>query len=285
MIIARITGGLGNQLFQYAAGLALAERLGSELKLDLSFYKNHGLRTVELDQFNTRITEASEEECAPFVQQHLLKRVFYRLVPPYRRPVYKQPGFGYDPFFEKAKDGKYLKGYWQSWKFFHPIEEQIRRQYQLKPASTEHLREMADTFRTEKTISVHIRRGDYKNPEALAYHGILSPSYYNQALKRMQQLHPDAQVLFFSDDMDWVLQNIQTEMPHRFITNIITRNAIEDFYLMQHCQHHIIANSSFSWWAAWLNPSAEKTVIAPQSWFAYGGNETRDILPPSWIRI
>lgn len=285
MIISRITGGLGNQLFQFAAGTALAERLGTVLKLDLSFYEEESQRNFELPKFNTKIITASKEECSPFIDQGIVERAFYRLLPAYRRPVYKQPGFGYDPFFEEAENGKYLKGYWQSWKFFDSVQALIRQQYVINSDYIKHLQPLAEEWRNTETVSVHIRHGDYKSPAALAYHGLLSSEYYNQALDRIHTLYPGVKIMFFSDDMEWVLQNIHTNLPHRFITGQITQNALEDFYLMQHCRHHIIANSSFSWWAAWLNPSLSKTVIAPRNWFADAGNETRDILPPDWIQI
>ena len=285
MIIVRITGGLGNQLFQYAAGFALSERLGVELKLDLSAYGQEGLRQFQLDKFHTTIHPATMHETAPYTRLSLLQRAYYRLWPPYRRPAYKQPGFAYDPNFARAGDNRYLKGYWQSWKFFEPVSDQLRNQYRLQDEHTRQVAAFAESLRERETVSVHIRRGDYNNPEALAYHGLLPAAYYNAALHKIGELHPGAEILFFSDDIEWVRDNVHTNLPHSFITGVRSRTALEDFHLMQHCRHHIIANSSFSWWAAWLNPNSEKTVIAPKAWFATTKNETRDIIPPAWIRM
>jgi hypothetical protein len=285
MIIVRVTGGLGNQLFQYAAGYALSARLGVDLKLDLSAYTQEGMRQFQLDKFHTSIHPATKQETVPFTGLSLLQRAYYRLRPPYRRPVYKQPGFGYDPHFSQAGDGRYLKGYWQSWKFFEPVSGQLRNLYRLREEHTREVTAFAESLRRRETVSVHIRRGDYNNPEALAYHGLLSAAYYNAALQKIKTMHPGAEILFFSDDIEWVRAHVQTDLPHRFVTGILTRTALEDFHLMQHCMHHIIANSSFSWWAAWLNPHREKTVIAPQAWFSTTKNDTRDILPPAWIRL
>lgn len=285
MIIVRITGGLGNQLFQYAAGFALSARLGVALKLDLSAYAQEGMRQFQLDRFHTTVHPATEQETAPFTKLSLVQRAYYRLWPPYRRPVYKQPGFGYDPNFTKALDGRYLKGYWQSWKFFEPVSAQLRNQYQLHNEHTREVAAFAVSLRERETVSVHIRRGDYNNPEALAYHGMLSAAYYNEALQIIKAMYPNAEILFFSDDIEWVREHVQTDLPHDFITGVRTRTALEDFHLMQYCRHHIIANSSFSWWAAWLNPAGNKTVIAPKAWFATTKNDTRDILPPGWIQL
>jgi hypothetical protein len=285
MIITRVTGGLGNQLFQYAAGTSLALRLNTALKLDLSLYGEKGMRQFELDKFHTNYREATNEESAPFKNLSVIHRAFYRLRPAYKRPVYKQPGFGFDPHFTEAGDGIYLKGYWQSWKYFEPVEQTIREHFRLRDEHIARVKDLAASLRNSDTISVHIRRGDYKTPEALAYHGLLPAAYYNEALKRMGDLYPGARLLFFSDDIAWVEKNIHTDLPHEFVTGRLSETALEDFHLMQHCRHHIIANSSFSWWAAWLNPLPDKTVIAPRQWFASTRNETRDIIPPDWLRI
>jgi hypothetical protein len=285
MIIVRVTGGLGNQLFQYAAGFALAARLGVDLKLDLSDYAGDGKPPFQLDKFHTSIHAASGQDIAPFTGLSLLQRVYYRLAPAFRRPVYKQPGFGYDPNFTRAGDNRYLKGYWQSWKFFEPVSAAIRQQYRLRDTYTREVAHYAASLRERETVSVHIRRGDYNNPEALAYHGVLPAAYYQDALDNIKAMHPGAELLFFSDDIAWVREQLRPGMPHTFVSGTITRTTLEDFHLMQHCRHHVIANSSFSWWAAWLNPNPEKTVIAPRAWFATTKNETRDILPPEWIRL
>lgn len=285
MIITRVTGGLGNQLFQYAAGASLARRLGTELALDLSAYGEAGMRQFELDKFHTNYRIATPEETAPFTTLPAMRRALYRLRPAYRRPVYKQPGFGYDPHFTEAVDGIYLKGYWQSWKYFEPARDFIRMEFRLREKHITRVKDLSNSLRNSETISVHIRRGDYKTPEALAYHGLLPAAYYNEALKRMGDRYPDARLLFFSDDIAWVEKNIHTDLPHEFVTGLLTETALEDFHLMQHCRHHVIANSSFSWWAAWLNPLPGKTVIAPRQWFATTRNETRDLVPPEWLRI
>jgi hypothetical protein len=285
MIVTRIFGGLGNQMFQYAAGTALSHRLGVEHKLDVSDYLSDGHRRFELDAFHTRFRVASAEECAPYRERTLLKRVSQRLRPPYRRDVYKQPGFGYDSRFTEAGDGRYLNGYWQSWRFFEKVEPLIREHFTLRREKTERVSQLAEQLRRSETVSVHVRRGDYKTREAQAYHGILPASYYREAIERVLSRHPKARFLFFSDDMEWVRAHLDTRLPLFDSGDEVGRTALEDLHLMQHCRHHVIANSSFSWWGAWLNPDPDKTVVAPVDWFATKENETKDIVPPSWIRV
>jgi hypothetical protein len=131
---------------------------------------------------------------------------------------------------------------------------------------------------------VHIRRGDYTNPEILRVHGILEPSYYQQAISKMLEKNPNAVFYFFSDDMEWVKKNLQVEKAV-YVSNILSKTHFEDFWLMSQCKHHIIANSSFSWWAAWLNKNENKMVIAPNRWFNEKDADTKDLLLNKWIKI
>lgn len=285
MIITRIIGGLGNQLFQYAAGAALAESLGSSLKLDLSAYGRPGERNFDLQKLEVPFEAATEEEIRPFQDFSLIKKALLRLRPPHLRGLYKEPHFHYDPHFLQAPDGTCLKGYWQSWKYAQPIAETLRRHYRVRAPYIESVGSLAERMRGSLSVSVHIRRGDYANPAAIDYHSILPASYYNRALEMVREKFPRCEVFFFSDDIPWVRSNLQTDLPHTFVSGVLSNTALEDFHLMQQCKHHIIANSSFSWWAAWLNPDMDKTVIAPSQWFAAKHLDTRDLLPPNWIRL
>jgi hypothetical protein len=285
MIITRIIGGLGNQLFQYAAGAALADSLGTSLKLDLSAYGHPGERNFDLQKLEIPFEAAKEEEISPFQDFSMLKRAFVRLRPPHLRGLYKEPHFQHDPHFLHAPDGTYLKGYWQSWKYVEPIASLLRKYYRVRTPYIEKVGALEKRMRGNISISVHIRRGDFTNPAAIDYNGVLPASYYNQALAMIREKFPKAEIFFFSDDINWVRSNLQTDLPHTFVSGVLSNTSLEDFHLMQQCKHQVIANSSFSWWAAWLNPNQEKTIIAPRQWFAAKRLDTRDLIPTNWIRI
>jgi hypothetical protein len=285
MIISRIIGGLGNQMFQYAAGLNLSTHHGTALKLDIADLGPDPESRLELAKLHTNLSIASSLETAPYRDHTLVHRIRMRLRPPHLRKPYKEPGYPYDPHFHEAGADTYLKGYWQSWKYAEPVRDILLRQFRVREELASAVADTAKAFRDGNTVSVHIRRGDYATPEALRYHGLLDATYYNAALEKIGEMHPGVEVRFFSDDINWVKEHVRTRLRHEYVTGRLSRTAIEDFHLMQHCRHHIIANSSFSWWAAWLNPSEEKTVIAPKRWFAEAKNDTRDMLPPGWIRV
>ncbi len=283
MIITRIIGGMGNQMFQYAAGLSLAMKHETVLKLDLADMGKDPSRGFELTKLNTNIIPATFEETQPYRESSLTKRAMLKLLPAHKRGYYKEPHFKADPHFQDARDGSYLKGYWQSWKYFYDIKETIQEQFRVKDEYLGGVKELGNSFRDNHTVSVHIRRGDYTSRAALKYNGLLDGDYFNSALARMKVEHQGLEVKFFSDDINWVKTHVRTDLPHEFITGVSSHSAIEDFYLMQQCRHHIIANSSFSWWAAWLNAQPGKLVIAPAKWFATSKNDTSDLFPPEWI--
>jgi hypothetical protein len=122
------------------------------------------------------------------------------------------------------------------------------------------------------------------NPESAAYHGVLDPFYYEKAMGIIEEKIPDARIYFFSDDIQWVKQNLALNK-HKELVSSHSRSAIEDFYLMTQCRHNIIANSSFSWWTAWLNDNPGKIVIAPEKWFTDKKIKTKDLIPQGWIRV
>lgn len=285
MIISRIIGGLGNQLFQYAAGRSLATKLGTGLKLDVSAFAEKGLRQFELSALHAEITYAEEVETKPFTSLSILRKMEQRLHPPHKRKVYKEPHYHFDPHFFEAGDHTYLKGYWQSWKYFEPIRKRILEEFTVKDEWIKEVKELGKTFREGTGISMHIRRGDYKNPAMLKYNGMLESDYYNAALSKMTELYPHGKIYFFSDDIPWVKENLQISLPHEFVTGHFSKTSLEDFYLMQQCHHHIIANSSFSWRAAYLNQFPGKSVIAPRKWFATPANDIKDLIPEGWILI
>lgn len=282
MIIVQLTGGLGNQLFQYAAGKTLALHHNTAVKVDVSHYQQNKDRKLDLNQLTIPVTIANQEEISEFINTGLISKALARLQPAHARKVYREPSFRYDPSFLDARSHVYLKGYWQSEKYFDRYRSEIFNEFKVRQELVNKVSDFAAKLQSEISVSVHIRRGDFLNTIALDHHGILDGDYYKRAIK----LFPaNAKFYFFSDDIDWVKSQQLTDKPYEFVSGVLTSSAIEDFYLMSQCHHNIIANSSFSWWAAWLNDNPNKTVIAPGKWFNKAGHDTSDLIPPGWQRI
>lgn len=294
MIITNIKGGLGNQMFQYATGLALSKRKNTEHKLDLShfdLYKDPNnketKRKFELDVFNTTFSIATEEEIAkvkyPYglISKPIALVNFYLQVFDFiKYPITLNPN---------TKD-IYLEGHYPGEDFFKDYEEDIKKEFTLK-TETKEFKDFCSIIAKDgrRSVSVHIRRGDYvTNANANKHHGVLDVDYYENAWDILkQQVGELKQYVFteFKEDIDWVKEN----MP--FIGNdaIYMKNyeftGPESMILMSKCHNNIVANSSFSWWGAWLNSYKEKIVIAPRSWLKNGDGRNKRIVPENWIRV
>lgn len=284
MIISRIIGGLGNQLFQYAAGKALAQQQHTELLLDVTAFDEYKLRNFDLSAFHTELNFASKEQVNSFIKRSIAGKIRDNIFPMAFRKVYKEKQFHFQSRFFHAPSHIYLQGYWQSEKYFLPVAATIRKEFTVKEEYTRNVSALAKQLISLPSVSVHIRRGDYKNPSTVEIHGVLDAGYYNKAIQLISQKIPGACFYFFSDDMNWVKENLPVENAV-YVSGVSSQTHIEDFYLMSQCKHNIIANSSFSWWAAWLNNNPGKIVIAPKNWFNKGPKDTQDLVPESWLRI
>lgn len=296
MIIVRLRGGLGNQLFQYAAARALADHHGTELKLDLYTYTKHKYRKFELSHFNINAKEATRAEVHQFtgnnpVVRYLNKRENYFHCP----YVFAQPHYHfYDDFFS-LPGNLYLSGYWQSEKYFLRIADSIRTQYTPALPLDKKNNALQSEMAGVNSIAVHIRRGDY-TWTGNSFFGVMGRDYYDAAIARIKEAVPEPKFYFFSDDPEWCRQNFQVP-DAEFISHNSGDSSFKDLLLMSACRHNIIANSTFSWWGAWLNRYPEKKVIAPSKWFGlnyltkkepvYASRyyNTKDLIPGSWERI
>jgi len=284
MIIVKIFGGLGNQLYQYAAAKYLAEKHKVPIRLDLSAFDSDKLRNFDLQKFNTKFAIASKEDIANLLPRNNIAKALQYLRPKEKRTYHRERGLHFDNTFSSIGPNVYLKGYFQSERYFLPIEQIIRAEFALDRSYTLQVEDIATNMRNEPSVSVHIRRGDYTDPEVLRIHGVLQKDYYQKAITMAKQAIPNARFYFFSDDAGWVKENFD-------LTNSVivsgqhTTSHVEDFYLMSQCRNNIIANSSFSWWCAWLNDNSEKLVVAPASWFAARPDDSADRIPDSWKQI
>jgi hypothetical protein len=295
MIVVKLKGGLGNQLFQYAAGKSLATKLNADLYLDLTDLRipSNGewtQREFELDVFSITAKIADEELLNPFIAASKRNRIV-RLFNSLRTcNVYADNLKGFSNKFFEQKNNTLLNGYWQSEKYFRAIEKELRTDLQLKnPLDEKNLEFLTQlTERSDEVnVSIHVRRGDFiTNVGANAYHGSCGTDYYKNAIDVLKS-KVDAPIKFvcFSDDMDWVKGNLELGSNVAYVDWNFGKNSFKDMYLMCQCNHHIIANSSFSWWGAWLNPSKEKIVVAPKKWFADDSINYQDIIPTQWIKL
>lgn len=300
MIIVRLIGGLGNQMFQYAVGRHLAEKNSTLLKLDLSGFETCKLRRYELHCFEIGQHVATIEEIETFKRESntRLSKLIYNIGKKLSFSNYptsdfyqdniiiNEKHFSFDPSVLEAKGNIYLDGYWQSEKYFSAIRDILLREFTIKYEQDYRNMELAKLIRSTESVSIHIRRGDYVHePVTNQYHGFCSLDYYQKAVNQIVQKIPNCHFYVFSDDPLWVSENFKLDYPATLVDHNDASTNYEDLRLMSLCRHNIIANSSFSWWGAWLNSNPEKIVCAPERWFNDPTLDTRDLIPESWIKI
>lgn len=286
-IVVPLIGGLGNQMFQYAAARALALRTGSQVELELSWFGTDPERQYALAPFAIEAKSAQHGKSRP--RYRFLDRIIRRL--PIARtqsglPVFKEASFRYDQRIESLRAPVFLEGYFQSELYFERFRDHIVKDFTLRPAPAPATAEMLNKINSTDSICVHIRRGDYvSNKIANAHHGTCSLDYYKAGLVEMAQGLPSPHCFVFSDDPDWARANFVPALPVTFVDIHLTIQAHEDLRLMAACQRYVIANSSLSWWGAWLGVHPNKKVVAPAQWFQKRDIDTTDLVPSSWVRL
>jgi hypothetical protein len=196
-----------------------------------------------------------------------------------------ESGSNYQQAFISYPKNTYLEGFWQSEKYFKSISTILKAEFTLKASlSSENVKWMNEISNCE-SVSIHVRRGDYISNTGQQSHHICEKAYYENALGLILKKHKDVQVFLFSDDLDWCKKNLILNVPTFYVDSNQKQNFHVDLILMSHCKHNIIANSSYSWWAAWLNQNTEKVVIAPKKWFANAALNNKDLLPTEWITL
>jgi hypothetical protein len=287
-VIVRLNGGLGNQLFQYATGRAFALRHGVELLFDLSEYSADDKRHYELGVYPVEARIATPADLSAFESREpprgFMGRLKEKLLP--SPHIYREPHYHYDAQLTEQNPPIYLQGYWQSYRYFSDAAGQLSRELTprdpLEPANAQ----VAAVIDVVTAVSLHVRRGDYvTEAHTNAYHGVCSLDYYREAISLIANRVPDAHLFVFSDDHDWTRENLAPGLPTTYVDANPPDRGFRDMQLMMRCRHHIIANSSFSWWGAWLNPAPDKIVVAPTRWFAASENNPKDLVPTGWVRL
>lgn len=313
MIIIRLKGGLGNQLFQYALGRRFTAQ-GKDVMYDITTgYTGQSLRHYNLDHYKVQVIPApiekiKEGEAAEY------KRTTYGIISKSMRylkakSLLKTDGIisktsnlvksilpntyniGYVGHILETKDG-YLDGFWQSHKYIDPIRGILLKEIDLKEPIENRYPDLITKIKETNSISLHIRRGDYVNdPTTKQVHMTFGIEYYDTALKIIREKVKNPVIFVFSDDILWARDNLKTDIPMIFVSADKTKKSdtqipdYEELMIMSTCKHNIIANSSFSFWSAWLNQNEDKIVIAPSKWSNCYQKELQNLAPPTWIKI
>lgn len=294
MIVSRLIGGLGNQMFQAAAGYSLAKRLGLDLKLDIASlkkYKRHN---------GYQLSDIFEGEFQIASFWDVLKVLRLKNWKQRRNSVEVRPGFLFDAHsrvllekshnycidFDKVKTSCYLAGYWQSQRYFLDCQEDIRKIFKFKKLTDSANLSVFERIIRSNAVGIHVRRGDYiSDINANEFHGICDFEYYQHAIRIIQEKVEKPRFFLFSDDMQYCKTAFEHLNNVEFVDVNAGKNSYKDMHLFSACKHHIIANSSFSWWGAWLGNWDEQHVIAPKVWFAGSTYPIQDIYKHNWILI
>ena len=292
MIVVKLIGGLGNQFFQYAVGRHLAEIHRTVLKLDISGFETYKLHKYSLWPFNIQQNFAFPEEVLSLTirNQGIAERVKNRALrrPPEPAPTYirEKKTFHFDPDILNLPDGVYLDGSWQNEKYFAGIASIIRQEFTVKTPQTGKDKELADQMASCESVSLHIRRADYvSNPDTNQIHGTCGLDHYFRCVECITQTVKNPHFFIFSDEPEWARNNLRLSYPTTLVDHNDADKNYEDLRLISQCHHHIIANSTFSWWGAWLSQNAEKVILAPKRWLKSHDYNTEDFIPNRWIKI
>lgn len=277
-------GGLGNQLFQYAAMRSIADRLGEELELDTRFYPRTSLNSSTgfwIDQLPIRAKIKRYAETGALAAHGVLLRLKRKLLDQKLRPVFDEAEAGYDRRTHDIRPGSIVFGYFQSAEYLAPYDGRLREELDCKHLMSAAEHRTAESIRSSgNVVSVHVRRGDYLTEAGFTIDNY--ERYLGGAMAHCRSLHEGVTFRVFSDDVPWCRQSQLFADSCEIHDAVPLRHPMIDLHLMSQCSHHIISNSSFSWWAAWLGDHPDKTIIAPAKWF--GGIDTRAarIVPERW---
>ncbi|MDC3244815.1 alpha-1,2-fucosyltransferase [Gammaproteobacteria bacterium] len=285
MIIVRMVGGVGNQLFCYAYAKSLQQR-GYEVKIDVSTFKFSKIDNYEFDKYDIDIPISTQEENEKLYNDSFISKILWRFGIDISAKV-REKSLLFDEKLLNINDHSYVDGYFQNEKYFCDIRGILLEQISInRPLSnfTKNIQKKINSL--NNTCSIHVRRGDMANDINVKIHGVCSLEYYQNAIKYLENKLGKINYFIFSDDFEWCRSNLKLDNAI-FVNSEEKRIAHEDIYLMSICNHNIIANSSFSWWGAWLNINDDKIVTAPKDWFSDRElkKQAAEIVPEDWIRI
>ncbi len=283
MIIVRLQGGMGNQMFQYALGRALSIKNKTELKLDTSFFDLNLIgvtkRIYGLDVFNIKADLAKKSDIPITYRNSLFNYFFSRFM----KNKGKENSFNFDSkIFDLGKD-VYLDGYFQSPKYFAGYEDIIIKDFSLKNPLPQNIQEIAKDISNMESLCLHVRRGDFVGNK---HHEVVGNDYYKNGIDYVSKNKKIDKIYIFSDDIKWCEDNLKFDFPIVFVGDeYLGMKDTGHLFLMSQCKNFVISNSSFSWWAVWLSNNKDKIVVAPKNWFPDTSIDTSDLIPNEWIRL
>jgi hypothetical protein len=290
MIIVRLKGGLGNQMFQYALGRALQHRRGDELRLDVTYLLGSSVfkwdvpRSYDLDVFQL-------QSAFSYVPR-LLRRASWTLdeaeAVPKRQTFVEEKEFGFHPgILDLTEPNLYLDGYWQSESYFAEIQREIRAAFQFRMPLSPAGRQMAHMLASVNSVCVNVRRGDYVTSESTRNTlGFVGEDFYRRGVDWIKANIPDPWLFVNSDDMPWCREHLKFDLPTTYFGEECAGWKFgEQLQLMTMCKHFLIPNSTFAWWAAWLGTRDGKLVACPRRWFRNESISSKDLIPPSWVTL
>ena len=264
-IIVKIQGGFGNQLFEYAAGYSCAKKLGFDFYLDKELYDSDKFRDYNLNKFNIIENIATKD-----IVGNLNKNTLFS------HTSFSERHLSFN--FKQIKKSAYLRGYFQSEKWFKDYNEEIKKMFTFKDLSFIENKDILADIKNSNSICVHARFGDYVGTKTF---DVCKKQYFEDSIEYIKQKVENPKFFIFSDDT----KKAKEILGHVDATFVSTSSLLEDFYLMQNCKHSIIPNSSFSWWASYLNTNPNKVIIAPKTWFGDREHDFEDVVPDNWIKI
>jgi len=284
--IVKFNGGLGNQMFQWAFARALEKKTGIKTFFDMSFFEKKYSRPYELNLFNLKanfITDALTKFKLNLIwklRKNLHKKRFLGI------NFYSEPHFEYDKSLFKLEPNTFIEGFFQSEMYFNSVEKDLREDFTFKFPPSEENQKIIEKINSTNSISLHIRRGDYVQKKRYQnLYANCSLHYYKMGVEYIAQTVDSPTLFIFSDDIEWVKENLKLKYQSVFVSHNTGDKSYEDMRLMSLCKHNVIANSSFSWWGAWLNNNQKKIVIAPQRWFNDEKIIQTDVIPKNWIKL
>jgi hypothetical protein len=294
-VITRISGGLGNQLFQYATGRAFADRSGAQLLLDISWYgiEDYSGTTRELSlpnfNINAKIAEPQVVESAfrPRILWRLFRTVVGRDLRLRRRVIDESCRHS----LLRHPSGKLrtvlLRGYWQDESYFADKRSRIREELTLRKPLPQWAQLVQQKIRETRSVGIHVRRGDYvTNRNLTKTYGVCSPDYFRRSVEALSSDPQHFDYFVFSDDPAWVACNLLLPGRAHIVSGQIPSSPEIELTLMKSCNHFILSNSTFGWWAAWLGEEEDTTVCTPSPWFVSPEREAHErIVPPRWLRV
>lgn len=287
MILIKVTGGPGNQLFQYAFGRNLALIYKTDLYLDLSEFEIKKHRVFILNKFKIRAKIATKKLLKSFLKfsyylPYDLRPQCHKLLPSFFPNIFYENKYTFDKNNFVNKNDSYLIGFWQSEKYFANIRDKLLNEISLKHNLSAKSKEVLKQIRKTESVSINVRRGDFlSNPQINKRHGVISKDYFEKAIVLMSQKVKNPHYFLFSDDIEWVKDNIKPSHA-TYVDFNFPKSTEEDLLLGSYCKHNILTNSTYSWWVGWLNANPKKIVIAPSKWFNQLNYDFSDLFPEEW---